>query len=286
MQANLPRKHHYLPEFYTRRWADQGGHLVRYMLVPGGKVDQKRAAPGGVGFRRDLYTLPMYDEDSAQGLELGLFSHIDNYAAGALAQLDRGDIPQQNEWRTALAAFALSLQRRTPHAIEEAVRELREEMSGQFEMRPEYDDGLRLVALIRLFYIKDESPVGRAIINMEWNLIEAPPTVSLLTGDNPVLLYGGAPIPTGYRWIPTSELESFAFPISPKKLLVGRWADRDPTGLERMSPNSAAKTFNKYVVQTARSLVIAADDSHSAFVRKYLGASDSEYMGEPRNRKR
>jgi len=188
-------------------------------------------------------------------------------------------------WTTTPQARWSSLQRRTPHAIEAAVNELREEMSREFEMRPEYDVGLRLVALIRLFYVMDESPIGRAFINMEWTIIEASRSVSFLTSDNPTLFYGGPPIPTGDRWIPKSELESFAFPISPTKLLLGRWAARDPTGLERMSPKSAARTFNKYVVQTARSIVIAADDSHAAFIRRYFGASDSDYLGEPRTRR-
>lgn len=274
MQAGPPRKHHYLPEFYIRKWVGRSGHLVRYMRVPGGKIDQKHVAPGAVGFQRDLYTFPMFDEDRAQGLELGLFSHVDNYAAIALEQMARGDIPQDSGWRTAFAVFALGLQRRTPHAIKAHARELKQEMAKEVEMLPVYDDGVRLVALIRLLDIMDESPVGRALINMEWCLIETPASgVSLLTSDTPLLLYGGAPIATGNPWFPTSELESFAIPISPTRLLVGRWAAREPTGLERMSPNSAAKTFNKYVVQNARSVVIAPDGRHSAFIRRHFGAN-------------
>jgi hypothetical protein len=273
LKAKLPRKHHYLPEFYTKRWAGQDGHLIRYSLVSGGKVDQKRVTPGGVGFQRDLYTFPMYEDDKAQELELGLFSCVDNYGSLAIEEMEKGKIPQQNELRTAFATFALGLMQRTPHAIESEMDAIREQMNQKVEMLPEYDVGVRLVALIRLFYMTDASPIGRAVINMDWNLIEAPPSVSLLTCDDPVLLYGrGGPIPTYTPWFPTSELESFAMPISPHRLLVGHWRGRGPTDLEMMSAKMVARTFNRFVVQNAVSLVIALDDSHSDFVRKHLGA--------------
>ncbi len=274
MKPNLPRKHHYLPEFYTKGWSRLNGHMVCYKRVHGGRIDRKRLPPGAVGYERDLYTLPLYENlDTEQAVEQGVFAYIDNYGALALGELAAGVIPEDNRARTVFTAFMISLQRRTPHAVERAVEQTRTELADEFGSLnlPKYDEALRLVTLMRLFNVMDESEHGRAILNMEWNLIEAPEDLSLLTSDNPVLLYGGPVVPTGNRHIPFCEIESFGMPISPKYLLVGRWPGRGPTGLETMSPRSAAKTFNKYVVQDARSVVIAADDSHTAFITKHFG---------------
>lgn len=71
---NPPRRHHYLPEFYQRKWRDQDKQVERYELI-NGKVVRRRVFPSAAGFQENLYRHPRpeMDEWHAQALEWATF---------------------------------------------------------------------------------------------------------------------------------------------------------------------------------------------------------------------
>ncbi len=52
---SIPKKHHYLPEFYLKRWANDG-KVVQYIRIPkaNGKLDYQFYAPGEAGCEENL----------------------------------------------------------------------------------------------------------------------------------------------------------------------------------------------------------------------------------------
>src|SRR5438045_2699476 len=53
-QMSVPKKHHYLPQFFMRRWIDTEGKLTEYRR-PRDKLIVKRKRPAETGYVVDLY---------------------------------------------------------------------------------------------------------------------------------------------------------------------------------------------------------------------------------------
>ncbi|MFO0680354.1 MAG: hypothetical protein U0169_27770 [Polyangiaceae bacterium] len=49
--------HHYVPQFYTRRWADNGGRLLRYNRADGSSIAGVEELLRNVTFGHDLILL-------------------------------------------------------------------------------------------------------------------------------------------------------------------------------------------------------------------------------------
>jgi hypothetical protein len=79
-------KHHYIPCFYTKQWADEEGNLVEYCRRYNG-VKARSTAPAGTGYVRGLYKLPDAPAGQEYVIETELMSSIDNWAAKALQRM-------------------------------------------------------------------------------------------------------------------------------------------------------------------------------------------------------
>ncbi len=80
-----PKKHHYLPEFYLRRWTGSDSKLTEFRR-PHGKLVERRKHPAETGFERELYsikTIPVVE--ARKEMETGFLRKIDNDAAQARA---------------------------------------------------------------------------------------------------------------------------------------------------------------------------------------------------------
>lgn len=75
---NPPSKHHYIPEFYLKRWCVDGERFVRYTRPRPNKLDVKRCYPGEAGFEYNLYRSPAQDPHKAQLLETQFFAKVDD----------------------------------------------------------------------------------------------------------------------------------------------------------------------------------------------------------------
>ncbi|HEX8512751.1 MAG TPA: DUF4238 domain-containing protein, partial [Allosphingosinicella sp.] len=85
---SVPEKHHYLPEFFMRRWADAEG-LVREYRRPRRDLTSKRKAPAATGWIRNLYANEnKADPIERQALEMIFMSDLDGKAADALSYIE------------------------------------------------------------------------------------------------------------------------------------------------------------------------------------------------------
>lgn len=82
-------RHHYVPEFYLRRWSVDG--LVKAVVIDTGQV-QRPKSPRSLAFERDLYTLPAIEDSTsfpARWVETHL-SRIENTCVSHIEQLSSG----------------------------------------------------------------------------------------------------------------------------------------------------------------------------------------------------
>ena len=66
--------------------AGADGEMSRFARKPSGEIERRRVGPGGIGFERDLYTIPDQVEGSDQALEDGLFRLVDDFDGKAMAR--------------------------------------------------------------------------------------------------------------------------------------------------------------------------------------------------------
>lgn len=218
---NEPIKHHYIPVFYLKRWADAGGYVCRYKKQYGGEVKAKRVVPGGTGFEKRLYG----------PLERDFMAKLDNDASEALKLLEESGPSARSEQRTNWSRFLLAQMVRTPEGMAgirslarqdcEKMRELREAYAARRletdpptvqeyldQRKPNYTDELAFTIARRLM---DHPKIEQSFNNMHWRVLDVPSDkFRLLTSDRPV-------------WLTASLCENDSFivmPIGPRKLFT------------------------------------------------------------------
>ena len=97
------RRHHTVPRFYLRRFADDKGQLLRVAL-PGDH--RHRVSVNDATVENDFYIAEL-DDGSQTDLVEAMFSEIEGHAAHAFrAILDRGEWPPSADTRAGIAAWA------------------------------------------------------------------------------------------------------------------------------------------------------------------------------------
>ena len=193
----LPRKHHYIPEFYSKWWAGPSGQLECWVRPTPTKIIVRRAYPSEVGWVRNLYWSPEEDAREAQRIELMLFQRLDHDAAISLRKLnepvvDYLDSKDTSAWST----FIMSLFHRTPDnlagfkthgrlVMRNILPSLKQQLKGgkgpgKHKSMDEYEANLNdaelervvLRCLLSLVYSKN---VGQFFTDMHWTHIDLPP---------------------------------------------------------------------------------------------------------------
>jgi hypothetical protein len=286
--VNAPSKHHFLPEFYLRRWAGEDGQFTRFTSVHAGKIAVRRTHPAQAGFKHDLYRLPgdHADDMAAQLLEWGFFRHVDNDAARALAIL-LGEAPSAwaTDTRSGWSRFLLSLLHRTPRHWEQILDKLaRLDAETLLEVQVRYTE-LRgptdpetfndwIAARDRVYIEKerykmaaraiDNEELGTSINNIEWRVHDlSQANHALLTSDNAIVLVA-INLPEGH----------LALPISPTNLFVAARHRKFHSQIEtlaRTDPSRLVRGVNRLTVERADEVVIAHDESQRLFIQRHFG---------------
>ena len=115
----MPEKHHYIPVFYLKRWADKDGdgRLCVYSR-PYDRVKANRKHPDATGYEDDLNAIRGADAETEGHLEGRFFLRADNDAARALDILEtgRGDL-MDARLRSAWSRFMTTLLHRNPERV-------------------------------------------------------------------------------------------------------------------------------------------------------------------------
>ena len=122
-------RHHYVPQFLLRAWAEtQPDKKVEIFRLDQPGLPSSRRAPKYTAYEEDLYALsmPVVAGMEQQAVEKHLLRRIDGLAAGVLRRLmTKGFAGLTLEDRCDWARFLMSLRLRQPEMVQAAPRILR-----------------------------------------------------------------------------------------------------------------------------------------------------------------
>jgi hypothetical protein len=276
---DLPRNHHYNPQFALRRWVGSDGMLCEMRLV-NGVVTPRRRHPRRTGAVRDLYRVEGVAEENSQDLEIKFMSPLDNGAAVVLDRLITGK-PLDTEQRLAWARYLLSMLYRHPDGVEtinthmaEMWHQATDALEADFA-KTQAASGLPVKTLAEETAKRDPGAAGKSAANMIIGNSRAVPDIaampwvcvdvsqskfSLLTSDRPLVMSHGLADPLCY----------LALPLSPHKLFVASHDPRYAKALPGTAHTRIVKAMNRDVVRQAREFVWGTDDAQLEFVRKHI----------------
>lgn len=291
---SIPKKHHYLPQFFMQRWAGHDGVITEYRH-PHNRVTMKRKVPSETGYIEELYSdESKSDPIERQALELVFLQRIDSKAAECLRHLEtQPGKPLDPVLRDSWSRFLMSLMHRSPERVKwisEKVRKYEQEdltplMETKYlELRtssdpPDYQSWLAekgeahpelRVKLLKM--IIDNKRIGETLNNMQWQLSWLPrPRHGFLTGDQPLMMSDGIGHPRGF----------VALPVGPDRVFV---AANDKSTLKAFASAPYLElAMNDACTRQSRHVIIARDDSQrrfveNRFIRQAVPAGSNGYV--------
>jgi hypothetical protein len=281
---NPPSRHHYIPEFLLKRWADENGQVMGFTAPVPGKIHRKRVFPSQIGFARDLYRSPRTDPVAAQALETGFFSALDNLAAKALDTLliaERRTLHRESLeiW----CVFIFALLHRNPAYFEALIEGGKRQfgvvltdLAQRYEAVRNSNDPTCFEGFVsglgedyaktRTFDIIPSLILNSNIIaflhQMHWAVLcTGGMRPNLLLSDDPLVRTNGLRIDGGH----------VALPISPDHLMIGAWQREKLLELQRMPPAHLIQQVNQQTVGAARYFVVSTDERQARFIENRFG---------------
>lgn len=290
--ANPPRRHHYAPVFYLKRWSGADSQLEQFSRPGGQGVKARRVVPAATGYLDDLYAMPGLPEHLVQQVEQKFMQEVDNQAAEMLTAMENGPVAWTSATRSAWTRFIQSLQLRTPADVSgikqrtlqdwgvsiPKVQETYESMRrlgdpATFEEFMTSKDPLLVdrVGMKILTVLIDAPKMGEFINNMVWDVVKLDASrIDLLTSDRAVEQVLGLGDPRAFLTIP----------IGPKRLFIAARQQSTIKAISRASHTDLVRKRNRATVCYAREFVWATDRSQAAFISKHLASVPVPTLGE------
>ncbi|WP_454884905.1 DUF4238 domain-containing protein [Sphingomonas oryzagri] len=271
----LSQQHHYLPQFYQRRWTGDDGKLVVFER-PIDRVISKRRFPRETAKEAGLYAIPGAPEPDRNMLEDRLWRTIDQWGADALAILESTDPRNVDRLaRDRWAVFLLALIFRDPASIAKINLSARQHYETDFaDFAPRYDE-LRLShepetfedfiaafdcpgmsefggLILRSFALN--KAIREQLLSMDWHVVDvANPRVDLMTSDSPVIRFKGLKDPDGLLMLP----------LGPRRFFVAH--NGSPLNMRAEIDRSIVEghfieSMNKYLVHSAIRFAYGANE--------------------------
>lgn len=284
--AQVSARHHYVPQFYLKRWCSSAGQVVEFSRPYGHTVKPKRVSPEGTGFVRKLYMLEGVSREASALMEEKFFKPVDDRAAVVLGKIEAGQQFFDGAERVAWTQFIMSLLFRHPENIE-AVRSrllhtlvstsasaewrwhrqrkagephtLREAMRREIERDPAQ---VQRQALELIVGLSESERIGTQIARMWWGSTRLPIDVEpLFSSDRPVLKYGGLDDAGCHIMVP----------LGPKRVFWAAKSRQMADTIAIQSPATLARFVNEQTVRRAVKFVYAMSDSRLAYVQENMG---------------
>lgn len=293
-QNSEPKKHHYIPVFYLRRWTRQDGTLVEFSRPHKNKIKPLSKAPQGTGYVNRLYEIQGVPAEQAQHLEQLFMSPVDSAAADSLKILERDENEQKwdSHTRSAWARFILSLLLRTPDDMRHLRQQIRLELfrttateEQKYIENRGLDDPPTFTEFIKQREAKateklfaqltrsliDHEGIGTRINNFLWFTRDTQNSdIELLTSDRPVLMSTLLSEPNAY----------IILPIGPRWLFVAVPDNYTASLLKQRPATQLVKEVNKQVVTHAVKYVYGANERQLPFIEKHFGKSQRSSLLE------
>lgn len=277
---NDPRKHHYIPAFYLKRWATNG--FLCEMRSIRGKLIIHSKAPDATGFKENLYKIEGVAPQIAQHFERIFLQMVDTEACTAMRSMVDGNMDLPPKQRDAWIRFMLSLLFRNPEAVAELrghvltlFRDSFDTFRSNYEkLRPpdfpptlaEFDAASdpsagAIAASNFLQRIINSEGIANRLVKMGWGRLHLwRSRHNLLTSDRPLCLPMHFPAASVAILIPISPRVAFTAAEDARALKI--LAEGDHTTM--------ARQINQQVASQARQYVWSLDDRPANFVRKHI----------------
>jgi hypothetical protein len=279
----LTMKHHYIPEFYTKRWAVADDSKVCQFTLHSMGVSPNRKAPAAIGYLEDLYAIPGAPPEISAYLEARYFRQTDQEGCLALDALLSGKLNQMSaSLKIGWARFMMSLLHRTPEKIiwygkvwkgmhAEAAVDARAEIernNGDLSQLADFEETFAASFVQVLQNIMDSTLIGQHLVNMRWGVIKLHQHQRLMTSDRPLLIMNGLQRPDA----------QVAIPLSPSDLFIATNKEDILQQAGEMNSKELSEQSNHHIVSQAERYVYSADDSQLRFVSKRLGREPSQFL--------
>ncbi len=282
---SVPRRHHYLPQFFLSGWVNEIGSLFEYSR-PYREVVVRERRPSETGYREGLYSIAdRADPVSREEVELRFMQRLDDAAAIAMPELEAilgkpADASLVSDW----ACFVMSLVFRSPARIDEMRGEIakidsdpRIDLAYQATKLPDDPASYAEFAAINgdeFSYEEARANLLRRVVasdfsverlsSMLWDVVSVRPDGhDLVLSDNPVVTSNGVLSHDGFLILPIGPRKFFLASSSPS---VRRYFKQE--AMQRRF----AGALNHAIVHNAEELVLAQTRHHRAFVSKRLTA--------------
>ena len=271
-------KHHYIPQFALRYWAETDGKIP-YFVRQGGRVIQNRLSPKHTAFENDLYAFVDVPNRNRNLVEKEFFSKLESDVAPIYAKIAcrEQDLTHKEKLRWAL--FLMASNARVPEKVALAKQIAQKHVRIALAANPEEYlavrgeaveetlaewvannisgiDNLGLVQMMK--FLVHEGRI-REFLELEWivhGLSHA--NVELLLSDRPLWTYKQ----------PRDRDFIAMMPLSPRSVFI---AARDKNVIRKTieaSPNALARKINESVVGNAWARVYGR--ATTAFVDRCL----------------
>ncbi len=256
---SVPVDHHYLPEFYLRRWT-RAGKLYRYVRpLENSRIHQKRVSPAAVGYEAHLYSYTGGQSDLERTrLEHSYFQQIDDRAAKALVKLENMERGSAID-HMGLVQFVISLLHRSPRRMQYLRDELIKRMLDvpQFDpSRPRDQDMIRDGVNDLLADLISSNTVIPEIVGMKVFRVPVDAKRRFLTSDTPIMLSQGTRNPRSF----------LIMPYAPDRLTIFARDENVALAFSIQEGDVLVNAINDAIVRQARHVVIASDDTERMFI--------------------
>ena len=109
-------KHHYVPQFALRYWAESDGR-VPYDVRRNGRVVCDRLTPEYTAFEPDLYAFTEVPEHNRHALEREFFAKLESDAAPIYEKIERRDEDLSQGERQVWSIFLMAANARVPEKV-------------------------------------------------------------------------------------------------------------------------------------------------------------------------
>lgn len=243
---NKPVKHHYIPQFYLKRWINSDD--VLYVYVRGEIEPLKIPEKGLVNFcqEKHLYSIPSITPEDSEVIETNWFAPLDGDAATIIKKFNKGKVENLTSTeRSNWFYFCSNLYYRSPRGMKDIAQKIH---ANHMSLRLKNKEEMAALILPKLTNLDE---CGRFFINWSWFVEDT--EEEFLIGDR---------LPT-FNLSTTNQLFTY-LAISPNKIF---YASRNPN---QKFYDRNRREYNRWIVQNAERFVFANSRKNEEFILKYL----------------
>lgn len=292
-QNKDPKKHHYVPRFYLKRWFNQENEIFIYkkgrcdyekkiaVSKPKQSIeDSKDKILENFCQENDLYSLLDVPEDQKQIMEKDYFSKLDSEASNIINKFDVGLVNNlSDEERSSWISFLLSLIFRSPAGLDNFYQAA-QKCYDKFNEENNYPEELKKFSVKNnvLLYLPQacvKQEFGDILINLMWFVIKT--DGHQLTSDMPLVKIGGLDL----------DILLWCFPLDPNKVFcmtndsnVVNWYLNNKArknikyDIRKVANPNISKELNHNIIDQSKRFIFASDLSNQALIKKKFNTTN------------